>query len=648
MVLVFAALAIGSVLLSVALLILALGVAALGVALLVVVAAVLVFTLCIKSISKSAKTIAVAIGLMAKNINNLGDAFLQTSAQMKQGMVNLAVGLASAIISFVATLADNAETFRASVLTIIEVITDCIRTGIQSFISLIVNGIKDLLTTVDNNLPDIVERIVSIMATLASYAPTFGYYGGLIITGLIVGILNALADNAPNMILAIFNLAIKLVKAVGAALSSIGPKVVDACWDFTLELSEALYGLLAEVDDSFEDDYQAVVEEREQRAQEAQEDMANELNSIFGEDSGLTFDVGSNSFVSNTDGAADNDSGSYLDKLKGDLQDGVSGLSGSFSVDSLISDDSMDKSASDTADTLTKKYTEKIAEADLDTNQIRQMMADGWVETFDEYGAKYLTKEVEKTMTDATEIATGGLVDTETLYQDLDDVIQTCHVKGDTAGCDFLRGLGDGLSNKELRDYVRTSARDVGQEILDEVRSPEALDESSPSHAGYKIGGFFDIGLANGIKALASLPANEAGTMGKNIVASVNKLTDGISTNMDFNPVITPVIDMSNVEDAEAYMSDTLHVGELATDAAVSFDNTNTNAALATQIEALSTQINKLADTDYSKVLEGVNVNVDASTKVDGTVLRKTASKYTINQIDRQERAYILAAGGRV
>jgi hypothetical protein len=65
-------------------------------------------------------------------------------------------------------------------------------------------------------------------------------------------------------------------------------------------------------------------------------------------------------------------------------------------------------------------------------------------------------------------------------------------------------------------------------------------------------------------------------------------------------------------------------------------------------VQALSEQVKKLAETDYSTMLEGVNINVDASTKVDGTPLRQMASTYTIEQIDESQRGLILATGGRV
>ena len=73
----------------------------------------------------------------------------------------------------------------------------------------------------------------------------------------------------------------------------------------------------------------------------------------------------------------------------------------------------------------------------------------------------------------------------------------------------------------------------------------------------------------------------------------------------------------------------------------------SSQATLAAQVQNLSDQVQKLADTDYSKILEGVAINVDASTNVDGTPLKRMSSKFTVQQLNDQTRSYTMALGGR-
>ena len=120
-----------------------------------------------------------------------------------------------------------------------------------------------------------------------------------------------------------------------------------------------------------------------------------------------------------------------------------------------------------------------------------------------------------------------------------------------------------------------------------------------------------------------------------------------IYTNVDssgyLQPTITPVLDTTNLQSAGQLMG----IDNLSAQANIMFQN-SPQAALATQVQMLSDQVKKLAETDYSTMLEGVNFNIDASTKVDGTPLRQMASTYTIDQIDEAQKGLTLAMGGRV
>ena len=86
---------------------------------------------------------------------------------------------------------------------------------------------------------------------------------------------------------------------------------------------------------------------------------------------------------------------------------------------------------------------------------------------------------------------------------------------------------------------------------------------------------------------------------------------------------------------------------QLAANNQLSIDHANENS-LAKQIEDLRTSVQALADKDYSKILDGVNINVDASTNVDGKPLDKRSFNYTVQTMEDQSRSYIRAKGGRV
>ena len=213
----------------------------------------------------------------------------------------------------------------------------------------------------------------------------------------------------------------------------------------------------------------------------------------------------------------------------------------------------------------------------------------------------------------------------------------------------------DGLVNVSDEDLqkVREAYARIGHEAHEAVVSPEGLDESSPSHKGEQAGVFYTQGLIIGglslanklVKAYAGM-ANEATTKVATIMQSIGTAIQDNSA--DWTPTITPVFDGTQLQNGSNLLNNTFGTSALnmAANTSLAINNSSENN-LATQVQNLSDQVNKLANTDYSKMLEGVNVNVNAETNVDGTPLKKMASKYTVNQINDQVESYNMALGGR-
>jgi hypothetical protein len=161
------------------------------------------------------------------------------------------------------------------------------------------------------------------------------------------------------------------------------------------------------------------------------------------------------------------------------------------------------------------------------------------------------------------------------------------------------------------------------------------------------------MGVGNGISELAGYVASTASDMAGKAITAAGEMMQSINSilttdEIDWQPTITPVIDSAQLQNGSNVLTNTFGDSALnmAANASLSVNNASQNT-LAQQVQNLSDQVKKLAETDYSELLSGVNVNVDASTNVDGTTLRKTSAAYTIQQIDDQQRSYSLAMGGR-
>jgi hypothetical protein len=216
---------------------------------------------------------------------------------------------------------------------------------------------------------------------------------------------------------------------------------------------------------------------------------------------------------------------------------------------------------------------------------------------------------------------------------------------GIESGKDYLRGIKEGLKDIALNSTIKNISKQLGDSIDKGAR--KGLEEESPSKKGVEAGEFYVEGIDIGLRKLATVPVKTATEAGKNLVKTFGATLSSIYTNVDssgyLQPTITPVLDTTNLQSAGQLMG----IDNLSAQANIMFQN-SPQAALATQVQMLSDQVKKLAETDYSTMLEGVNFNIDASTKVDGTPLRQMASTYTIDQIDEAQKGLTLAMGGRV
>ena len=79
-----------------------------------------------------------------------------------------------------------------------------------------------------------------------------------------------------------------------------------------------------------------------------------------------------------------------------------------------------------------------------------------------------------------------------------------------------------------------------------------ALDVRSPSRVTYAFGEYFSEGFINGISSLVGQAVKTSTTLAEKTADAISDTADSIESNfdrtLDFNPTITPVVDMSNMD----------------------------------------------------------------------------------------------------
>ena len=125
--------------------------------------------------------------------------------------------------------------------------------------------------------------------------------------------------------------------------------------------------------------------------------------------------------------------------------------------------------------------------------------------------------------------------------------IRAGYVSFFSAGYHLGTGFAKGISASTFMAEARSRA--MAQAAVKAAK--KVLDIHSPSRVGYKIGDFFGIGFVNAIgdnvKTAYNTSAEMAGSAKNGLKDSISKISDLIASDMDAQPTIRPVLDLSDV-----------------------------------------------------------------------------------------------------
>lgn len=123
------------------------------------------------------------------------------------------------------------------------------------------------------------------------------------------------------------------------------------------------------------------------------------------------------------------------------------------------------------------------------------------------------------------------------------------------AGTNLVRGFIDGM--EDHMDDVRRAARELAREAYREAM--DELDEHSPSRKFFQIGEYVAVGFANGISDNERIAGKSARSMANTALTTVketlSKLSDEISNDVDVQPTIRPVLDLTDVTAKSAQLN---------------------------------------------------------------------------------------------
>lgn len=207
------------------------------------------------------------------------------------------------------------------------------------------------------------------------------------------------------------------------------------------------------------------------------------------------------------------------------------------------------------------------------------------------------------------------------------------------SGKDLVQGLINGLKDDNKRQAVWNAAYSLGQLAVQAEK--DGQQSNSPSKATTKAGIWLGEGLVNGIKQIGGKVYDAGKNMGteatNSISSALNTALNLINTDMDANPTIRPVLDLSDVESGVGTISSMFNNGPslaLATNLGAISSGMNSRIQNGSNNDVISA-INKLSKS-LGNVKGGDTYNVNGITYDDGSNI--TDAVKTLVRAARQER----------
>lgn len=203
-------------------------------------------------------------------------------------------------------------------------------------------------------------------------------------------------------------------------------------------------------------------------------------------------------------------------------------------------------------------------------------------------------------------------------------------------GLNFSKGLANGImaGEKEITDATKKVTSLIPKS------SQEVLEEESPSKVAFRIGKFFDLGLINGLSNLQ----NELKMTSKDVASSaIDPMQDAfdnasgfVGRNLDINPVIKPILDVSNIASGMSEVSSMFDTQQAIKVNAM--NNSWSNPDIRS--EFLDTFANRIGSEYADRVVDAIaNKDMNADVHLEGDA----AGVFKI--VRQQNRAFIRRTG---
>ena len=477
----------------------------------------------------------VILGGAAILLTPLAPTLLMLGAAMGLIAVSIAVA-AAALTAFSGAL----NVFAGSLNILVQQITDIIASlafGIMesagaiamAVVGVIVAIISELGKGAGEIIAAVVQLLVNIITALDTHLPTLITVALTFIAKFIFALADGIANYGPVLILAVQN----LVLSIGIFLLSALKSMVAEIPYFGSKAADAIDGVIGNI--------QGMMDESKAAA------MGSDYMTSIG--SGM--ETGANGAVPYIQSAGSIMKNATLENF--DDIEGAAAESGASTIDTFAT--SMQNQAAN------------MTGIQLGPEELNNLMGDSSVyqaavqERTSTYLDGWTSPDALANATLATETFAGaGVTGIENKDQDfrqagegsateVNNGFSSKNADFENAGSLGAMGFINGLLSKVNDGSVYGAGSAIGNAALEAAR--KALEEHSPSRAMEQVGIYAGEGFVNGIKKTVATVASAATNLGTSAIDGlsnvISTISDLVDTDLNLNPVITPVFDTSNI-----------------------------------------------------------------------------------------------------
>jgi phage-related protein len=201
-------------------------------------------------------------------------------------------------------------------------------------------------------------------------------------------------------------------------------------------------------------------------------------------------------------------------------------------------------------------------------------------------------------------------------------------------------GMANGMSARAY--LVRNKAQELSNMIPDTIKkllyinSPSkviaAITESVPEGAA--------VGIDRSMHFVYSSVSDMADVITDGLSDTIKKVSDYVESDMDLAPTITPVLDLSAIQNGTAYANKMLSGLTANVNASGSFADVSTPSRYRNEMiqDALNGAMTDISNNIYGKLNDNTNYTIEVPINLDGREVARVTAPYTRNEINRLNR----------